>query len=51
LSDRGDSSNNFDCGGYGDLRYVEENNDGLRTSVMMVKDEDEDDDKDPDEGG
>ena len=37
LSDRGASSNSFDCGGYGDLENVEENNDGLRTSAMMVK--------------
>lgn len=46
FSDRGASSNSFDCGGYGDLGKGEENNDGLRTSAMMMKDEEEDDDKD-----
>lgn len=42
LSERGAGSNSFDCGGNGDLENVEENNDGLRTSAMMVKDKGED---------
>lgn len=42
LSDRVIGSNSFDCGGYEGLVSVEANNDGLRTSAMVVKVEDED---------
>lgn len=45
LSDRGASSNSFGCGGFGDLGYVERNNDGLRTSAMIVKVEGEGDEE------
>ena len=47
--ERGVGSNNFECGGYGGLGYVEAKDGGLRMSAIMVKGEDEDGGEDEDE--